>query len=1657
MISRLLARLISGNLSAYPKAVDARKGCSTLTGAIHRLWVKLFFKDAQAPRFHFHRVSLVLSFLVTISVVCLAGFSYWYHTGKLPRVLLNRAETAEREGDFRNEIEWRRRYLLVASDDIQTQGKLALALDSLVRSEKIDDGSRGTFEAMRQLEIAENLGVELDDELNRELNSRLAKRYLEASEILAVASRRQDDEPMEDSLLGEAIGYLNKAMLKLDKGDQQDDSIDTDLAIQKLALRRAILEESIHSLATYQMRSDKGNTQKNRTISEGRSSAYSKRQSLWFDDALRNVITASQQDESFLNFLLSYRDNENFPWNEANQDGWQSQVWKDLPQLISNRVRQLGTYQGKLLSLQLETLLGENSEDRLNELWANAADEVCSGDSQYEDKRIVRDIQPALLEGNLDSRDEFRTKEDQAALEIIYNAWQRYPIEQLDEKSAWWTKMCMIAEEDQSEVLANLFVVRARRHIANDELDKGVGYLQQAIDLQDVTPLNAYELLAEINLNRAMLSEDQPESKNQQFESSLDQYLAAIVKQTQELEQRDLPETDRFLRLRRRILLAHRSNHEVMNLSYRWIRTRKTPSLDRFNELMTEGARLGVSEAFDRLQVDRVAEIFQMASDNYATASLFEDAHARHPKDPTLRNRCFDIWFKIGNFERAAMYLSTASSLTDIHGQTRLLFMRLMQILRDPENAESIATLREHAEILQLNLLEQDNLGVNQRQNEVTQRVLKYVQVVIPDDDIPLREYVGSPLMRERIFEFAITEPSSSWVSGLVFGLLQYEKPENRKRWLERLSHITESDGFATLMNQARAYEAMGQYWAAIRLLLDTDGFSISQEGLAKSYAADLAEIAAGHVAKREVLLSIPEEDRTPQQWFQICFTELKMIVSARKLAMPALAESARQQFDQHRASLIDIDGEGSKFVFLINAWFDFELEAKEYRSGITRNEELRRLESDLDQLLEQKPWWTPLLTLRGMVAAEVNDSATAIDRLSLAVKSGDGSIDTKRELIDQLERTGDKQQAKQFRQLLRESLSRYETIWVSYREDNPQLRNRNARLTHHQNLAMSHNVSQAWLMWAGSLIDACRQSINRDLYRQFIRQAEYCLTRVELLGEDKTLPAFKVRHQLALIRNRHSDALKIEEEISELANTDADAFDALIACVLARGETKKAVNMLLVLNEREPTEARLIKQAQCQSGIGLTEQAEASLKKAAELFPQSNFVRDTLARWISVKKDPTDAKNQIRELLLNESVGPPSETDQLTYVQLINELGEKGQTDQESIDLLLKLAKTDGVYAELAGHAALRITAKSVVRNRSDQVHTVSWLAERLDDCFNTLVNREWITANDLAAYGNAVASLSPRPAQSKMDGVLERVANLGDARLKLTLELEWWKNHKTIPELAEIIDRWKQTVIHSERVPESIANCLACTDYVKIGDLEAALAIFSEAFSGNPRSMETYLRLLTEAGQADHLVTFAEKAIELSSEDEQYNIIALNGIRFLLELADDSVLNLSDQLIGLSPNSLAILDFASQLHFTRGQHAKAAAFLSKMNEIKPDKALVLNNLAMCLIEIPEEVTRAIEVAKNATRLAPHDASIMDTLAVALLRDGQPEKAVAQLESAIAIRKEPRFLFHLLMAYEQLGNQDKYDEAYSLLSQIDLDVSGLTRSEREIYEKKFL
>ena len=132
------------------------------------------------------------------------------------------------------------------------------------------------------------------------------------------------------------------------------------------------------------------------------------------------------------------------------------------------------------------------------------------------------------------------------------------------------------------------------------------------------------------------------------------------------------------------------------------------------------------------------------------------------------------------------------------------------------------------------------------------------------------------------------------------------------------------------------------------------------------------------------------------------------------------------------------------------------------------------------------------------------------------------------------------------------------------------------------------------------------------------------------------------------------------------------------------------------------------------------------------------------------------------------------------------------------------------------------------------------------------------------------------------------------------------------------------------------------------------------------------------------------------------------------------------------------------------------AAKHLKHLNTLRPSQPLILNNLAMCLTEIPEQVETAVAYAKQALDLAPNDPSILDTLGVAYLRNSQPEQAVGYIQQAIGIKKEPRYLFHLLLAYEDLGRSQEYQDTRNMLNQISLNVSGLTASERQQYERQF-
>lgn len=106
-------------------------------------------------------------------------------------------------------------------------------------------------------------------------------------------------------------------------------------------------------------------------------------------------------------------------------------------------------------------------------------------------------------------------------------------------------------------------------------------------------------------------------------------------------------------------------------------------------------------------------------------------------------------------------------------------------------------------------------------------------------------------------------------------------------------------------------------------------------------------------------------------------------------------------------------------------------------------------------------------------------------------------------------------------------------------------------------------------------------------------------------------------------------------------------------------------------------------------------------------------------------------------------------------------------------------------------------------------------------------------------------------------------------------------------------------------------------------------------------------------------------------------------------------------------------------------GRHAEAMGIFSRMNEISPNNALVLNNLAWAANQVKD--AKALEYAEQAQRLAPDNAAILDTLGMIQIDRGQTEKGLGNLQRAVALGPELAPLrLNLAKSYARLARKDE-------------------------------
>ena len=149
---------------------------------------------------------------------------------------------------------------------------------------------------------------------------------------------------------------------------------------------------------------------------------------------------------------------------------------------------------------------------------------------------------------------------------------------------------------------------------------------------------------------------------------------------------------------------------------------------------------------------------------------------------------------------------------------------------------------------------------------------------------------------------------------------------------------------------------------------------------------------------------------------------------------------------------------------------------------------------------------------------------------------------------------------------------------------------------------------------------------------------------------------------------------------------------------------------------------------------------------------------------------------------------------------------------------------------------------------------------------------------------------------------------------------------------------------------------------------------------------------------------------------------------------------------------NNVELLMSVAVRHVTVDNYDEAIKLFRRVIELQPNHAVALNNLATLLAERPNELAEARKYAERAMASVGRTPPLLDTLGTIEIRSGNPERAVVDLEEAIAgAARDPRYYFHLAVAYQrsqrELDAQNALDTAYSY----GLDSAILTAGDREL------
>ncbi len=574
---------------------------------------------------------------------------------------------------------------------------------------------------------------------------------------------------------------------------------------------------------------------------------------------------------------------------------------------------------------------------------------------------------------------------------------------------------------------------------------------------------------------------------------------------------------------------------------------------------------------------------------------------------------------------------------------------------------------------------------------------------------------------------------------------------------------------------------------------------------------------------------------------------------------------------------------------------------------------------------------------------------------------------------------------------------------------------------------------------------------------------------------------------QVLLAGGKTAEAETSLKRAVELAPTDVRTLGGLFGFYARSKQSDRARETLqeVAKNEKLTESERASILAQGYELLGDQEQAKINYRQAAKLAPDDGAAQVRLATYLlrtgtdtsepeqllrgvlQRKPDSGDARRMLAALLLERGG-----EEQWKEARRLVEQAAADRTNPDAdrrMDALL-LARRGGKENV---DQATRIFEELVVdpnkveasdRLRLAQLYEIDGKVEPARQQYLKLLSRVNPTAPQVAAY---VEWLLRHDRCDEADPWLKRLESLAPDDLGVAaLRARWLHGTAKDGQIEPLVEALAAKLLKQpadDKLQEAALVLRVGNLYSAVGQQQEAERWYRRLVEVAPERYEPLANALAQQGRTREAIELCQKAAQ--SDNSARPAMTLAGVLVAgKSTADDFQLAEATLAKAVTDHKddANLLSAVANVRVIQQRIDDAAGLYRQVLTLKPMNVAALNNLATILAEAKQPAQRqeALKHIERAIQIVGPQPGLLDTKGMILVFEGKPEEAVPLLQEATTgAGSDPRFYFHLAVAYDQAGEAEKARAALSTARKGDLTRQVLTPKDQKLLadlEKKF-